>query len=75
MRINDSRVSSTTHTGFDSRVRRTIPKNKAILEAYRLDISNMALRMLNELDDDVAIFNSDVISYNKTLKLSFKYYI
>lgn len=75
MTINN-RVSSTSQPSFGSRVRRKENiKNHSISSAYKVDISNRGLQMLSELDDDVAIFNSDVLTYNKGFKLSFKFFM
>lgn len=73
MRINSSSgVSSPSRAGFSNRVeRKTVNRVSSRLNAYRLEISQKALDFLKTLTGKPAIYNTDVLTYDKDL--SFKY--
>lgn len=76
MRVNNNTISSNQPVFGNNRTsssRRAEEKSK-IANAYRVEISNMALAMLDEYDDEVEVFNSHILSYNKSLVLRTKYY-
>jgi len=74
MRIENNTISSPSQTLFGNRVNKTqrASKTSTLNNAYRLDISNMAQRMLEEMEDDLVTFNSDVLNYDKNMKLIYK---
>lgn len=73
MRVNNNTISSPSQPLFGSRVRQkeNIRTNN-ISGAYKVDISNWAMNLLSEYEDDVPIFNSNVLNYSKDLNLTYK---
>lgn len=76
MRVNNNTISSNRPIFGSNRTSssRRIEEKSKIANAYRVEISNMALDMLEEYDDEVEVFNSHILSYNKSLVLRTKYY-
>lgn len=77
MRINNNTSSVSSNSSiFGSRVRKSesVNRSSTYTNAYKLEISNRAIDMLRQYEDDeLATFNLDVLNYTKDLKLKFKY--
>lgn len=78
MRIENSGISSLNQPSFENKVRSraNVQNNNTASSrnAYRLDISQRSQDMMQMYKDEpLAIFNSDVLSYSKDLKLNSKY--
>lgn len=75
MRIENNSVSSASQPLFGNRIRsqqKVSNNTPSINTAYRVEISNMAQRMLEEVEDDLVTFNSDALQYDKNMKLVYK---
>ncbi|MFK2821901.1 hypothetical protein [Arcobacter sp. YIC-80] len=77
MRINNNTISTPNQADFNRQVRSTQQVEQAnsskIGNAYSVSISNWAKNIMSEFkDEEIAIFNSDVLSYNSNLDLTLK---
>ena len=73
MRINSNTVSP-NQPSFQKRVKQITNNQQQASagNAYRLDFSNWAMDLVDSLDDNIQIFNEEVLNYNRNLELTFK---
>ena len=74
MRVNNNTISSNRPVFGSNITRRNTSRPQGMSNAYKVEISNWATKMLAEYDDDLAEFNYDVLSYDKNLKLRSKFH-
>lgn len=77
MRINSSTISSPNQPDFNRQVQRaeqvSNSNSSRMGNAYNVDISNWAKDIISQFkDEEVAIFNSDVLTYTSNLDLTMK---
>ena len=77
MRINNNTISTPSQPDFNRQVQRAEQVNSSTSSrmgsAYSVSISNWAQDIMSQFkDEEVAIFNSDVLSYSSNLDLTMK---